>query len=124
MNYSLPLITTRLSDVATAIDAGGGSGVLRIYTGTNTLLSSMQVGRPCASVAGNLLTFVSMPWVDPSAVATGAPSKATIEDSLGNLVITNLTVGAGSTSYDIVLSSPIISSGKTIAINPATITGH
>lgn len=124
MNYATSLISTRLGDVAAAIDAGGSSGVLRLMTVTSSVLSSMQVGRPCASVAGDTLTFVGVPWVDPAAASGGVASLARIEDSNGNVVISNLTVGAGSTSYDIVLSTNIIVAGQTISINPATITGH
>lgn len=122
--YVSSLVTTRLTDVVTSIDSGGGSGVFRIMDALSNTLSSMQIGRPCASVSGNLLTFSGVPWVDPAPVLTGIPTTARIENSNGNIVISGLSVGTGSTSFDVSLSAGTISSGKTLSISPATITGH
>lgn len=122
--YPTATINSRLTDVINAIDAAGGNASCRLYDGGSNLLSTLQLGRPCGTVAAGVLTFSGMPWLDPAAAATGTPVSAKIVDSAGTDQVTTLTVGTGSTSYDIVLSAATITAGQTVAITTATITGR
>lgn len=123
VNYPVAVINARLTDVANAIDAGGAAGACRLYDSASTLISTLTLGFPSGAVAGGVLTFTGA-WVDNAAVATGAPVSAIISDSNGNQVITGLTVGTGSSAYDIVLSNATITAGQSVAITPASITGR
>ena len=122
--YTTAELNARLTVVQNAIDAGGGVGLCKFYDGLNTLLATCNLqGPPCGSVAGGILTF-GTPWVAPQATATGFPVLATISDSNNNVAISGLTVGTGSTTFDIVMSEPQLTVGKTVIIQSATITGH
>ena len=122
--YTTAELNARLTVVQNAIDAGGGSGLCKIYDPGNSLLATCTLqGPPCGSVAGGILTF-GTPWVAAAATATGAPVKATISDSNNNVAISGLTVGTGSSAFDIIMSAPTITAGKTVVIQSATIIGH
>lgn len=121
--YATSLLNSRLTDVVTAIDGGVTNASCNLYDAGNALIASLSLARPCGAAAGGVLTFSGMPWIDPSAAATGSPISARIVNSNGNQV-TGLTVGTGSTSYDIVLSAATISSGQSVAITSAAITGR
>ena len=126
VNYNTTTINTRLQAVVTAIDGGGSNGVLRILDGSNNILSSPALSRPCGFVTGGVLTFNSLPLVDPAASASGPAAAARIEDSAGNVIVSGLTVGL--VGVDILISNglgtTLISSGQTVAVTAATITGH
>lgn len=123
VNYNVNVINSRLTDVATAIDAGGAPGALRFFDG-GTLLSTITLVRPCATVAAGVLTFLGGTLSDPSATASGTASSATISDSVGTVVISGLTVST-STSADITLTpTAAILAGQTIALTGAQIVGH
>lgn len=122
--YTTAELNARLTVVQNAIDAGGGSGFCKFFDGTNTLLATLNMqGPPCGSVAGGVLTFAT-PWTAAQATVTGTPVVATISDSNNNVAISGLTVGTGSSSFDIVMSEPQLTVGKTVIIQTATITGH
>lgn len=123
ITYPSSLISTRLSDVANAIDSGAGQGVCRLLDASNSVISSLPVGKPCATASGNLLTFNNVPWIDPATVG-GTAVAARIETSNGDTVVSGLTVGTGSTAYDIVISpSNVLIAGETVEVTLATITG-
>ena|SRR5215472_6812487 len=122
--YTTAELNARLTVVQNAIDAGGSHGFCRLFDVGNNLLALLSLqGPPCGSVAGGVLTFVS-PWTATSAALTGAPTSATISDSNNNVTISGLTVGTGSSAFDIVMSQPLITAGQTVVIQSATITGH
>ena len=124
VNYPVSLINTRLTDVVNAIDAASPPGTLRLLNSGGTTLSSLQLAKPCGTVASGVLTFNGLSLVDPAAAASGTATGARIEDGSGNTIISGLTVGANGT-FDIVLSpTATIVAGNTIAITAATITGH
>lgn len=124
VNYPVPIRTNRLQVVATALDAGGANGVLRLLDPVGNVLSSLPLARPAATVANGLLSFNGLSLIDPSAVGGGAAVGARCEDSNGSVVISGLTINVGVTP-DILLSpSNFIISGQTVAITAATITGN
>lgn len=124
VNYNISVRTARLQDVADAIDAGGANGNLRLLNSGGTILSTLQLARPCAVVALGVLTFSGLSLVDPAAAASGIATQARIEDSTGIVVISGLTVNDPSGTSDIYLTpDATIVAGQTIAITSATITG-
>lgn len=125
VNYPVSIINTRLQDVATAIDAGGANGVMRLLDNTGNILSSLALARPAATVSAGTLTFNGMPLNDPAAANSGNAAFSRVEDSTGFVVISGLTVGGVSTSFDIGLApSNAITAGQTVAITAASIQGR
>jgi hypothetical protein len=124
VNYNTPTISNRLQQVVNAMDAGASTGVLRLMDAGGTILSSLSLVKPSATIAGNLMTFSGLSLVDPAAAASGTATAARIEDSTGTVVISGLTVGTGP-GVDIILSpTNAIIAGQVIAIQQATITGQ
>jgi len=124
--YDTTAINNRLQSVVNTIDAGPSNGVLRLLDNANNILSTLALAKPSGSPSGGVLTFNSLPLIDPSASRNGLAVSAIIEDSSGNVVISGLTVGT--VASDIVLNSSagntFISVGATVALLSATITGH
>lgn len=105
------------------MDAAGGNGFLRLLDAGGSIISSMQLARPAATVSGTIMSFNGLSLVDPAAARTGAAYFARIEDSAGNIVISGLTIGTAGSTADIILSTNNIVSGQTVALQQATITG-
>lgn len=125
VNYPVALRTTRLQDVAAAIDAAPLAGVLRLLDPANNVLSSLTLAKPATSVSNGIMTFLGLSLVDPAAAASGIATGARIEDGGGNTVISGLTVAPVVGTGDIILSpSNTIVAGQTVAIQAATITGN
>lgn len=122
VNYNTSVLNSRLQDVANAIDAGGGPGVLRLMDNGSAILASLSFSQPCGTVAGGVLTFTPS-LIDPAAVGSGAATIAQCEDSTGTVIISGLTVDTA--GADIVLSpTNVITAGQVIAITAASITGN
>lgn len=122
--YSLPAINDRLQVVVTAID-DAGNGYLRLYAG-GTLVSSIQLARPCGIVNGGVLTL-SGTLLDPAAANTESLNSARIEDAAGVTMISGLTVGIPLSGADILVSnglnSTLVTAGQTVSVLSAQITG-
>jgi len=122
--YDTATLDGRMNVVLNSIDAAG-PGVFRLLDASNNILSSMTLPNPSGAVAAGVLTFIGLPWTDPAAASGGTAAKARIEDFTGNIVVNGLTVGAGSTAYDVVLSpTATIGSGQTVTVALASITGR
>lgn len=121
VNYATSVKNTRLNAVRDAIDAGAAAGHLKIFTaGYATLLSDHVCTDPCASGAsGGVLTFSAI-GADTSANATGTAALGRFEDSDGNVVADNLSVGTSGT--DIIINSINITAGDNVSVTSATIT--
>lgn len=125
VNYSLTVLTNRLQQVANAIDGGGSGGFIILLDAANNTLSSLPLAFPCGVAAAGQLTFSGTPLVDPAATGSGDAHFAWITDSTGAVIISGLTVGSGSTAYDINLTpSPTIAIGQTISVTAASIIGN
>ena len=123
VNYNTATLNARLQAVVGQIDANG-AGRLRIGTaGFGTILSTIQLVVPSGTVAGGVMTFSGLPLADPLTTVSGTAAEARIEDALGTIVVSGLTVGI-STAFDIVMTTTTISSNQTIALTAATITGN
>ena len=121
--YDMALKNTRMTAVVTAIDNGGAGSLLFgdgvSFIGTH-LLAVIVFYATCGTVSGGVLTFAGLPLVDSSAAHTGTASAAEIEDGIGHVVISGLTVGTA--GCDINLSSASIIAGLSVTITAATIT--
>jgi hypothetical protein len=126
VNYTLPAINDRLQGVINAIDGGGAAGSLVLREG-GTVVSTITLALPCGTVDGGVLTFGGT-LIDLSAAATGEVDNGIVYDSAGIAQLTGLTVGVPpSSGYEILISnginSTLISSGQTVQIVSAQITG-
>ena len=121
--YDISLKNTRMSAVVSAIDNGGAGSLLfgtsSGFGGAN-LLATITFNATCGTVSGGVLTFSGTPLVDSSAANTGTAAEGEVEDGVGHVVISGLTIGTSAT--DIVLSSTSIVSGQSVTITAATIT--
>lgn len=124
VDYNTTVRTNRLQQGINATDAGASNGWLRLLNDGGTILSSFQLARPSATAANGVATFNGMSLIDPAAAAEGYATAARTEDGDGNIIISGLTVGTGS-SYEIVMSpTNYITVGQTVAITAATIIGN
>lgn len=126
VNYSTPVINARLQAVADTIDAGGGNGYIELLAGS-TIVSTISLARPCATINGGVLTFDGT-LLDPAAANTGVVDQGVIRNSLGALMVSGLTVGIPLTvGVDIIISNglntTLITAGQTVAVLSAQITG-
>lgn len=125
ITYSLATINARLQAVANQIDGGGGNGYLRLMS-NSTVISSIQLARPCGVVSGGVLTFVGT-LLDPSAAATGSITSGQFLDSALNIVAYNMTVGVPTETADIIifngLNTLFITAGQVVQVIAAQITG-
>lgn len=124
VDYNLTVRTNRLQQGINAMDAGATNGWLRLLNSGGTILASFQLARPSATAANGVATFNGLSLIDPAATGGDFAAAARTEDGDGNIVISGLTVGTGSTS-DIVMSpTNFITAGQTVAITAASITGN
>lgn len=122
--YNLTVRNNRLTQVVNAIDGSSTNGYLRLLEAGGSVISSFQLSRPCATVSGGVLTFNGLSLIDPAATGSSYAVAARAESGDGTVVISGLTVGMAS-SYDIVMSpTNFITTGQTVAITAATITGN
>lgn len=119
VTYSTAVKTARLQAVVSQL---GATSVLEIgTTGMGTILASIPLSNPAATVTGAVLTFSDFPKSDTTADANGTAAAARIRSATGGVdLITGLTVGTAAT--DIILDSVSITAGQTITINSAAIT--
>lgn len=120
VNYVTAVKNTRMTAVRDAIDAGAGSGKLKIYTaGYALLLVEIALSDPCGTVSNGILTFSGLP---KSGVAgnTGVAAIARLTDSTDTLVADGLTVGLSAT--DIIIDNTNIANGQTVNFNSGIIT--
>lgn len=119
----------RLDLIKTAIDAGAGAGLLRIYDGTRpatggtatTLLAELTFSDPSAAAASSgVLTFSAI-TADSSANATGTATWARVVDSTGAFVL-DMSVTASGGGGDLQLNSTSITSGQNVSCSSATLT--
>jgi hypothetical protein len=118
-----------LDEIAAAINAGAGAGLLRVYDGSRpatggtatTLLAELTFSDPCAAAAASgVLTFSAI-TKDSSANATGTASWCRAVDSTGAFVFDgSVTATGGGGDYE--LSTTSIASGNEVTCTSGTIT--
>lgn len=125
ITYSQAAINYRLQGDVNAIDGGGSNGFM-LLRADSTVISTIQLSRPCGTVSGGILTFTGT-LLDPSAAATGIVNNAQITDSTGAVMISELSVGIPSAVADVIISNGLgttaISSGQVVSVLAAQIIG-
>jgi len=134
MGISNAVAIAALNAKVDAIDTGGGTAVLRIYSGTrpdkvdtalsgNTLLAELNLSHPAFGAAAddnpNAIATASAITDDSSANATGTASFFRVLDRAGTAVIDG---NVGTSGEDLNLDSVSITSGQTVSISSWTIT--
>jgi hypothetical protein len=118
---------SRVDSIRTAVDAGAGAGLLRIYAGSKpakggapagALLAELTCADPCGSSSGGVLTF-TVPFSDASANATGTAAFFYLVDSTGTFVCDGDVAVSGS---DLNLTTTSIVSGQPVQVTSLTIT--
>jgi len=125
--FATTLRNAMLDQIKTALDAGSGAALIRIYDGTRpatggtatTLLAELTCTDPSAgSAASGTLTFSSITQ-DASANATGTATWFRMVDSAATFVMD----GSVSTSLsDLNLTTTSIVATQPVSISSATIT--
>lgn len=123
ITYNVTTTNGRLQVVINNIDAGPSFGQMRLLGLGNQTVGLIQLQKPSATVAGGILTFSGLPLASPLTLISGSIVAADIEDSVGTVVASGLTVG-NSTGFDIVMANPVVSSGQIVTLTFATITGR
>jgi hypothetical protein len=116
-----------LDNINTAINAGTGAGLLRIYSGTRpatggtatTLLAELTLSDPAASSASSGVLTLNAITADSSADATGTATWFRVVDSSGTFVMDG---NVGTSGSDLNLTTTSIVSGQPVSITSATIT--
>jgi hypothetical protein len=127
MGFATTLRTSRADAIKTAIDAGAGAGLIRIYDGARpatggtatTLLAELTCTDPCSTGAVAGVLTLSAINSDASANATGTATWARIVDSSGTFV---LDMSVSTAAADCNLNSTSIATGITVAITSCVIT--
>jgi hypothetical protein len=116
-----------LSNINTAINAGAGAGLIRIYDGTRpatggtatTLLAELTCSDPAAPApSGGVLTFSAITQ-DASANATGTATWFRVVDSTAAFVFDG---NVGTSGSDLNLTTTSIVATQPVSITSATIT--
>lgn len=134
MTIRLPIATRNAAanTVAGLVDAGAGSGLIRIYTGaqpasadlapTGTLLATFTVNDPSfgAAVAGTATLDVT-PALSTLGVGAGDAGWFRILDSTGATVLDGSVTATGG-GGDLIMSTITVSVGLTLQLAAGTIT--
>jgi len=118
--------------VADLIDAGAGSGLLRVYTGsqpasadiaaTGTLLAVFTLNDPAfGAAAAGTATLSVAPALSTTGVAAGDAGWFRIIDSTGATVLDGSVTASGG-GGDLIVSTITVSIGLTLQLTSGTIT--
>jgi len=127
--FASTLRNAMLDQIKTALDAGSGAALIRIYDGTRpatggtatTLLAELTCTDPSAgSASGGVLTFSSITQ-DSSANATGTATWFRMVDSSATFVMDG-NVGISGSGSDLNLTTTSIVATQPVSISSAIIT--
>ena len=125
--FATTLRNSMLDQIKTALDAGAGAALIRIYDGTRpatggtatTLLAELTCTDPSAgSASAGVLTFSSITQ-DSSANATGTATWFRMVDSSATFVMDG---NVGTSGSDLNLTTTSIVATQPVSISSATIT--
>ncbi len=120
--YSVAVRNSRLQTVINAIDAGAGSGLIKLGTaGMAVTLATITLNKPCATISAGVLTFSGTP-LNTLGAALGVAAAATITDSAGLVVASGFSVGTSGT--DIIVNLLNVSPGSIVTFISGAITGN
>ena len=121
------LRTARADAINTALNAGAGAGLLRVYDGTRpstggtatNLLAELTLSDPASSGASSGVLTLSAVTADASANATGTATWCRMVDSDGTFVLDG-TVGTSGQDFN--LNTTSITSGVQVSCTSAVLT--
>lgn len=125
--FATTLRNSMLDQIKTALDAGAGAALIRIYDGTRpatggtatTLLAELTCSDPSAGAAASgVLTFSAITQ-DSSANATGTATWFRMVDSVATFVMDG---NVGTSGSDLNLTTVSIVATQPVSISSATIT--
>ena len=128
-NYSTAAADARLAAALTAtgtaagasVDGQSGDGQLVIGTGALSgatgVLATFALQKPSFTIASKVATLAGTP-LSATPSANGTAALAELRDSLGNTVVSGLTVGTSAS--DIIVSSTTISTSVTVQVTAGT----
>lgn len=127
LGFATTLRNSMLNQITTALDAGAGAALFRIYDGTRpatcgtatTLLAELTMTDPSASAASGGVWTASSITADSSANATGTATWFRCVDSTGTCVLDG---NVGTSGSDLNLNSTSISVGQNVSVTSWTIT--
>lgn len=117
--YNTTLKNTRMTDVVTAIDAGGAGSLIIGTASLAATLATITFNATCGTVSGGILTFSGTP-LSANATGTGTAAAAKIASGTPADIVTGLSVGLSGT--DVVFSSVSIINGQPVTLTAASIT--
>jgi len=126
LGLATALRTTRATDIVTAIDAGAGAGLLRIYDGVRpatggsvtNLLAELTLSDPCGTVTNGVLTFSAITQ-DSSANATGTATWFRIVTSAAAFVLDG---SVGTSGADLNLTTTSVTTGQPVQVTSLVLT--
>src|SRR3990172_12247954 len=122
VTYRASLRTARMQLVLDDIDSGAGPGTVEIGTaGFATVIAIFTLSDPSMSLAGDVLTALSMPKVTVGINGGGVAAEARIKEVGGTVILSGLTVGTVGTNL-IISPSTTIADAQTVNLTTLTIT--
>lgn len=132
INVNTTVKNSMLNILLSAIDAGGGGGAIRFYTGpmpatpltaitTQSLLGTATLSYPCGTLTGGTLTFDAISD-DPGADVSGVAAFVRIVTSAGSPVIDLDVSNVGGTgavqmnTVNVVVDGPLHISSASISL--------
>lgn len=122
--YSATVKSNRMQKVIDNLDASASPDLfasiqIRASASPDQILVTIPLQRPSFVESGGVITLQGVPK-SATASGTGTASLGRLLDGAGNIIVDNLSVGAG--SGEINLNSTSITSGQTVSITSGTIT--
>lgn len=134
MTIRLPIASRNVvaDAIADLVDAGAGSGLLRVYTGTQpasadlaptgTLLATFTTNDPAFGTSGTgTVDLVVVPAVSTTGVAAGDAGWFRLLDSTGATVLDGSVTATGG-GGDLIMSTVTVSIGLALQLTSGTIT--
>lgn len=134
MTIRLPIATRNAAAnaVADLVDAGAGSGLVRIYTGTQpanadlaptgTLLATFTTNDPAFGTSGTgTANFIVVPAISTTGVAPGDAGWFRVFDSTGATVLDGSVTATGG-GGDLIMNTVTVSIGLALQLTAGTIT--
>jgi hypothetical protein len=127
IGLSTALRTAHVDNINTALNAGAGAALMRVYDGTRpatggaatTLLAELTCSDPAAGAgAAGVLTFSAI-TADASANATGTGTWCRFVDSTGAFVMDG---SVGTSAADYILNTTSIVSGVAVSCTSGVLT--
>ena len=114
ITHSTPIRNAIATAVLTAIDAGTGAGVVKIFTsGFTTLLATLTFSDPAFGTPVTGTATAAAITQDSSADNSGTAAVFRVEDSAGNIIFSGTV---GTSGADMIVATTSIAAGQPVTI--------